>query len=397
MAIKSSQKSVGCIKIEIGLKRFIGSIRNCRLKLFGLLSILLLVAASLVPAFAQTYIIESLHIPETAAGAQGLEGLLMLPPGRGPYPLALLSHGSPRDAAERPQLAPQQMLPQMLEFARRGWAAATIMRRGYGLSGGGWAESFGPCDKADYLHAGRAGAADLTAAFAALSQRPDIDAHHMIAVGVSAGGFATVALTENPPPGLVAAISFAGGRGSQSADTICDAPALIAAFHTFGQHARTPMLWVYAANDHFFGPQLADQFRQAFAAAGAPVTFVHASAFGADGHKLFSAQGEAVWTPLVDAFLRRQGLRDRAPLLPPYGSGPLTPPAALSANGRKDFAAYLAAFPHKAFAIGADGAYGWRTARRSAAEARRAALDLCGAHAGACHVYAVDDGYAAPR
>ena len=348
-----------------------------------------------VPAFAQTYTIESLRIPEAAAGSQGLEGLLVRPAGRGPYPLALISHGSPRDAGDRPQLTPQQMLPQMMEFARRGWAAATVMRRGYGLSGGGWAESFGPCDKADYIRAGRAGAADLRAAFASLSQRPDVDAHHMIAVGVSAGGFATVALTENPPRGHVAAISFAGGRGSESADHVCDAPALIQAFHTFGQHTSIPMLWVYAANDHFFGPLLADQFRQAFAQGGAPVTFVHAAAFGADGHMLFSAQGRPVWTPLVDAFLRRQGLLDRASLLPPYGSAALRPPAALSASGRKDFAAYLAAFPHKAFAVAGDGAYGWRTARRSAAEASRAALDLCSAHARACHVYAVDDGYAA--
>ena len=367
--------------------------RKAAVACLGLLALVTFTA----PAFAQSYIIESLRIPEAAAGAQGLEGLLVRLAGRGPYPLALISHGSPRDAAERPQLTPQQMLPQMMEFARRGWAAATVMRRGYGLSGGGWAESFGPCDKADYIHAGRAGAADLRAAFAVLSQRPDIDARHMIAVGVSAGGFATVALTENPPPGLVAAISFAGGRGSESADQVCDAPALIEAFRTFGQHTHTPMLWVYASNDHFFGPLLADQFRQAFAAGGAPVTFVHAAAFGADGHMLFSAQGRPVWTPLVDAFLRRQGLLDRAPLLPPYGSAPLRPPAVLSASGRKDFAAYLAAFPHKAFAVGGDGAYGWRTARRSAAEASRAALDLCGAHASACHVYAVDDGYAATQ
>jgi dienelactone hydrolase len=347
------------------------------------------------PAFAQTYVIESLRIPEAAAGPQGLEGLFVRPAGHRPYPLALISHGAPRDPAERPQLTPQEMLPQMMEFARRGWAAATIMRRGYGLSGGGWAESFGPCDNADYIRAGHAGATDLRAAFAVLSQRPDVDARRMIAVGVSAGGFATVALTENPPRGLVAAISFAGGRGSESADNVCDAPALIQAFHMFGQHTHTPMLWVYASNDHFFGPLLADQFRQAFAAAGAPVTFVHAAAFGMDGHMLFSAQGRPVWTPLVDAFLAREHLPRATPLLPPYASPALRPPGALSASGRKDFAAYLAASPPKACAVGGDGAYGWRTGRRSAAEASRAALDLCGAHASACHVYAVDDGYAA--
>jgi hypothetical protein len=214
----------------------------------------------------------------------------------------------------------------------------------------------------------------------------------MIAVGVSAGGFATVALTENPPRGLLAAISFAGGRGSENADNVCDAPALIEAFHTFGSRSRVPLLWVYAANDHFFGPILADQFRQAFAGAGGNVTFIHAEAFGSDGHQLFSSSGRQIWAPIVDSFLARQHLPRANPLLPPYASPPLAPPRQLSASGRKDFAAYLAAFPHKAFAISDNGAYGWRTAQRNDNEAKSAALGACGAHASTCHVYAVDDG-----
>jgi dienelactone hydrolase len=355
-----------------------------------------LVASLLVevfaPALAQNYIVEDIRVPDAAAGPQGLEGVFLRPAGHGRYPLALISHGSPRDPAERPQMAPQSMLPQMMEFARRGWATAAVLRRGYGQSGGGWAESFGPCDNANYIRAGRAGGDDLRAAFAYLSRRADVDPHRMIAVGVSAGGFATVALTENPPRGLLAAISFAGGRGSENADTVCDAPALIEAFHTFGSRSRVPLLWVYATNDHFFGPVLADQFRQAFAGAGGNVTFIHAEPFGSDGHQLFSSSGRQIWAPIVDNFLAREHLPRANPLLPPYSSAPLAPPRQLSASGRKDFAAYLAAFPHKAFAISADGAYGWRTARRSDAEAESGALGLCGAHAAACHVYAVDDG-----
>jgi dienelactone hydrolase len=287
------------------------------------------------------------------------------------------------------------MLPQMMEFARRGWAAATVMRRGYGLSGGEWAEGFRSCDHADYVDAGRASAADLKAAFAALAQRADIDNQHMIAVGVSAGGFATVALTADPPPVLIAAISFAGGRGSQSADQVCDAPALIEAFRTFGKTSRVPMLWVYAENDHFFGPALAQQFRQAFTQGGGTAIFDRVGPFGEDGHHLFSAQGRPIWTPLVDEFLAREHLPRTTPLLPAFASPRLSPPSELSAGGRKDFENYLAAFPHKAFAVASDGSYGWRTARRSADDARQAALDLCAKHTDdRCRVYAVDDDYA---
>ena len=75
----------------------------------------------------------------------------------------------------------------------------------------------------------------------------------MIAVGHSAGGFASVALSADPPPGLVAAISFAGGRGSRADDEVCSEDALVKAFATFGKTSRIPLLWVYAANDRFFG------------------------------------------------------------------------------------------------------------------------------------------------
>ena len=52
--------------------------------------------------------------------------------------------------------------------------------------------------------AGVAGSADLKKTIEFVAHRPDVDPTHIIAVGVSAGGFATVALTADPPPGLVA-------------------------------------------------------------------------------------------------------------------------------------------------------------------------------------------------
>jgi dienelactone hydrolase len=213
--------------------------------------------------------------------------------------------------------AKYESVGQAIEFARRGWAAVVVMRRGYGGSDGNWAEGYGSCANPNYIAAGTASAADLKAAIALLETRPDIDPSRVISVGVSAGGFATVALTADPPPGLVAAINFAGGRGSQSDDEVCREDRLIEAYRFFGKRARIPVLWVYAENDHFFGPRLAQQFRDAFIAGGASVEFITAPAFGSDGHGLFSLAGIPVWSGFVDAFLQRQGLRIRATLLPP--------------------------------------------------------------------------------
>jgi len=202
-------------------------------------------------------------------------------------------------------------------------------------------------------------------------------------------------LTEDPPPELVAGISFAGARGSTSADTVCGTSALIDAFRVFGMRARVPMMWVFAENDHFFGPALAAQLREAYVAHGARVDFRRVGAFGTDGHTLFSAAGRPIWTPLVDGFLEERKLQATDRLLPLPAPANLRPPRQLNASGRKEFEAYLEAPPHKAFALSAHGGYGYRTARRSDADARAQALAACEqARHAACQIYAVDDDYA---
>jgi dienelactone hydrolase len=320
----------------------------------------------------------------------GLEALLVRPSDPGRYPLVLLAHGSPRSGADRAAMTPLAMLPQALEFARRGWAAAVVMRRGYGNSDSGWAETYGSCDNPNYIAAGTAGAADLKLALDFISHRQDIDPSRMIAVGVSAGGFDTVALTADPPPGLVAAISFAGGRGSPQDDQVCRPDRLVEAFRTFGQRSRLPMLWVYAENDRFFGPTLAKQFDAAFTGAGAHVDFIAAPAFGSNGHFLFSPSGIPDWTPYVDTFLRQQNLTMRAtPLaLPPPT---ISAPKVLGQNGQKAFATFLIDAPHKAFAMSPDGSFGYQSGMRTVEGAKAGALKFCQQHAPHCDVMFVDD------
>jgi dienelactone hydrolase len=335
-----------------------------------------------------------LRIPLPAPGSGSLEALLVRPNEAGRHPLALISHGSPRAPGDRVNMTPLAMLPQALEFARRGFAAVVVMRRGYGGSDGGWAEAYGPCADPDYLAAGAAAASDLEAALEYLARRPDIDAKRTLAVGVSAGGFATVALAADAPAGLVAAIDFAGGRGSLQDGQVCRGDRLVAAYRAFGERARIPMLWVYAENDHFFGPKLAAQLRDAFTAGGGSVDFVAAPAFGTDGHGLFSAAGVPVWTGFVDLFLQRHDLVLRQTPLP-LTQPVLDAPKTLSANGRRALETYALGAPHKAFALSPDGHFGWRTGQRTIAAARAGALGLCGQNNKSCVVIFVDDAAAA--
>ena len=123
----------------------------------------------------------------------------------------MITHRTSSDAEKRREWTPYVFYRQAIEFARRGFVALVVMRRGFGHSGGGYAEREGCCTLATYLRTAKISAEGLHAAMAAMQDRADVTTQGMIAIGVSSGGFATLALTSDSPPGLAAAINFAGG------------------------------------------------------------------------------------------------------------------------------------------------------------------------------------------
>ena len=335
---------------------------------------------------------EPLQIPAVIGGrTYQLEALVVRPDDGQPHPLALLNHGSPRDADDRPEMAPNRMWLQATAFARRGWTAVAFMRRGYGRSQGAWVEDYGSCRSPDYISAGRMAASDLAAVAKYMLDQAYVSKDKWISIGVSAGAFATIALTADPPPGLAAAIAFAPGRGSRNVDEVCGEKQLVAAFAAFGKTSRTPLLWVSAPNDHFFGPRVVSDFTAAFSKAGGQLTFVAAPPFGDDGHQLFSAgSGIPIWSPIVDGFLgsNRLVLRDR---LIEISAPDVAPPPSLGDNGRAAFKSYLQGGPNKAFAVSGSH-FGWVGGRRTTDAAIRDALDACQAHVpGTCTIANVND------
>jgi dienelactone hydrolase len=350
-----------------------------RLDLIAACCLLLLVLPS-AGARADELRFEPIRIPVSDPGgsrALELEAIVVRPDDGLAHPLAVLNHGSPRDAANRSTMSPYRLWPQAVAFARRGFVAVVAMRRGYGNSQGEWAEGYGSCSGPDYATAGRAGASDIAAVARYMSGQSYVSKGKWISVGHSAGAFATVALTSDPPRDLAAAIAFAPGRGSTTPDAVCGEKQLVAAFAQYGRTSRVPLLWVAAENDHFFGPRLAPLLTSAFANAGGNLTFVKTAAFGEDGHQLFTtASGISIWSPIVDRFLAANNLvlRDR---LIDLTLPNVAAPAGLSSNGRETFKTYLESGPNKAFAVSSDERFGWATGRRSVEEARQAALGYC--------------------
>jgi len=101
----------------------------------------LLLAILFAPiARADDFYTEDLRIPTAAARSRGArKPSSCAPAAPGPYPLALISHGTPRDVDDRTgheRGADYRAIA--IEFARRGvCGAGGVLRRGYGSSPGG--------------------------------------------------------------------------------------------------------------------------------------------------------------------------------------------------------------------------------------------------------------------
>jgi dienelactone hydrolase len=324
------------------------------------------------------YVERELHVPVPGSGAAGLDVLEVYVNTPGKHPLALITHGTSNDASVREHVSPWDYRKQAVWFAQRGYVGLVVVRRGYGSSGGELDGSHRDGCKYDdgFEIAGNAAADDLRNV-AAYAQRnmPEVDAMHIVSSGVSTGGFSQVALTANPPPGLEAAINFAGGRGGHGDGTLCNQHGVEDAFHDFGRHSHIPMLWIYAENDKWFPPNFARRFLAAFQSGGGTAQFVLAPPDDADGHGLYFHTD--AWSETVQRFLGARGLLPMSAPYPPPAIPNAVAPAGLGENGMKGFKAYLAEGPNKAFATNGNSWYGYSYGKSSAKEADSVALENC--------------------
>ena len=298
------------IRTAVG-KRRAGRAAPCRGSPLPGIAVFVFALASAECAFGgATETVIKVPVEAPGTGVVTIDVTVFRPDGKGPFPLAVINHGSPRDAAERRANGRQRFEAQSRELARRGFIVAVPTRRGYGESGGEWAEGYGPCRNPDYFASGLESARDVRAAIAELKRDPDVDGKRVLLVGQSAGGWAALATASQPLDGLVGVINFAGGRGSARPDEVCNDARLVEDVGRYGATSRVPQLWLYAANDHFFPPDVARRMHESFTRAGGRATLRQLPPFGADGHALF-AGGTREWLPQVEPFLAELGFAPR--------------------------------------------------------------------------------------
>ncbi len=238
----------------------------------------------------------------------GLFTRICRPLGPGPFRLVVVNHGSPSPGADPLEMRPQSCSGEVASwFLAHGFMVMFPLRRGFGLTAGPIVEGSGPCDAPNYVDSGLAGAADIAAAVTYASALPDAEQGNAVVVGHSTGGWAVVAYDSLPHPGVTALINMAGGRGAWAGGQPglnCRPDLLVEAARSFASHAGTPMLWIYAANDTWFPPSLAERVAQAYRSAGGTIDFMQPKTTVGDGHFIFDAPGgSAVWGPAVEHYL----------------------------------------------------------------------------------------------
>lgn len=241
---------------------------------------------------------------------RAMHTLVLRPTGVDRAPLVVINHGSPAKAEERPGMRPGFRNAREW-FLKRGFVVALPMRRGYGETGGAWAEDQGRCDRVDYRKAGLETAKDIQAAIDYLTAQRFVQPERVIVVGQSAGGWGSIALASQNPPKVAAIVNMAGGRGGYrdgKPNNNCAPDKLAEAAGAYGKTARVPMLWIYTENDLFFEPAISRRLAEAFTGAGGKAEYKLLPPHGKDGHSMFgAADGGDRWQPLVATFLAANG------------------------------------------------------------------------------------------
>ncbi len=345
---------------------------------------------TLANEFGPKLVEEQVRIP---ARGYDVAATILRPAGAGPYGVVVLNHGVPGSERERMDEVPANDFAISAPiFARRGYVVIMPIRRGFGATGGDFAEDAGSCSNPDYLGGEAQAAADVMAAYDYARTLPYVDPQRMILAGQSAGGMVSMfAAAMYHPKGLVAVLGFAAGRGGNPdlrPGEPCAIEPMARMFDTMGKRIQVPVLMNYAENDKYFGPQTTKLWYQRFVAAGAKeVDYVEQPAFGHDGHYLFGElMGVRYWLPTVEKFLGAH----HVPFSPMQAPGLLAAqaPAQVTTDSCKSlYQVFLESPGPRAYAVSDDGRCGFAG---GLPDARESALRECHSASGSdCALYAV--------
>ena len=333
-----------------------------------------------------------LRVPGDPERPVTLEVTLYMPPGAGPFPLAVINHGATNASAGNRGTRYRYTF-NAYYFLSRGYAVTLPMARGFAGSGGELVHEGCALDTV-----GLENARDVRAVIEALRHQPGVDSGRIVIVGQSFGGWTAMALGTMDISGVRGLIGFSPAL--RTSDCHWQDQAMISNAREFGARAKYPSLWFYGDNDTVMPVATWRGVFAAYANGSKAAELVPVGRFMADSHQLLSfSKGLPIWTPRVDAFLTRIGLPSSM-IHPEYLPKPDPPsshfaaigdPAAvpwLNDKGREAYRQFLTRHFPRVFVLSVAGGF---AVADGGFDPLSRALELCNKAGIYCSPYAIDD------
>lgn len=375
----------------------------------GASSLLLLLSVLLMPARATeleppldaTLNEHVIYVPVGTWPQERLQVTVFTPEGHGPFPLAVLNHGK---EAGRPQDAKRYRSAYAARyFLSRGYAVVLPMLRGFAGSSG-----LPLLEGCDAQNEGLKQAADLQQVIRYMATQSDvavsIDTSRVVVFGQSLGGWYSLALGALDVPGVRGLVSFAGGRSAPFCPRWQQQLAVVAGY--YGQQTHVPSIWFYGDNDAVFAQSVWRPMYDSYNGPGHEVELVAYGNFQKDAHNFLGhIEALPIWTPRVDAFLKRIGLPGTSlypkylpPAYPvPTGFATVDDAAAvplIPESERANYRSFLLREMPRVFVIATSGAV---ITTDGGFDPLARAMALCAQHMLRCQPYAVDDQVVWPK
>jgi len=237
-----------------------------------------------------------------------LAAVLYSPEGPGPFPLALIHHGSTgsgKNPAAFDQVWSADWLADILNA--NGWLVAFPQRRGRGLSDGLYDEGFAEDrsdgyspDQAIALAGADRALMDANAALAALKQRADITDGKTLLGGMSRGGVVAILQAGHSPESFSGVLNFVGGWVSEGWGDPEINPTLFRRIGSF----RGPVLSIYGEEDPYYSVAYSKSYLGEMDALGADHQF-HVVKVPGHGNGHWAMFVPSLWGDVMDDFLRQ--------------------------------------------------------------------------------------------
>jgi len=311
------------------------------------------------------------------------------PPGDGPFPLVVFNHGRAVEAKRssqgryRPEAAARYLVA-------KGFVVLVPNRIGYWETYGSFDPEYSGCKSIEPMSI--AASDQVLAAVEFAKTLPYVDTNRWLVAGQSVGGLTSVATVARAPVGLLGGINFSGGTGGNpevNPERPCNPGAITRYWGEIAKNAKVPMLWLYWANDKYWGPEIPKTWHRAWVDGGGQAKLEAFGPSGENGHSGLTHDMDH-WLPVVDEFLGQLGFDKpavvKAPRPSEFAAINATAAVPVGISGKAAYAKFLEMALPRAFAVSSKGGFG--LARGDYAAGR--ALGNCQRFGNPCALYAVD-------